>query len=442
LAAFCKQEEQAMGCCHHYFAATEGGEDVFSVDVSSIAYGPGALREAGEQAKALGIARIALFTDKRLAALEHVAIVRKSLQDAGIDIAFFDEARVEPTDESFQVATRFAAEAKVDGFISVGGGSVIDTAKAASLYATYPADFLAYVNAPVGEGRPVPGKLKPHIACPTTSGTGSECTGIAVFDLLSMKAKTGIASRHLRPAHALESYTSMPFTRRTRSRTPAERPMSQGANPWSDLGCREALKLAGRYMVRAVTDAADHEAREGLMWASTLAGIAFGNSGVHVPHGMAYAVAGLVRDYRPEGYPDDEPIIPHGMSVIVNALSVLRNTDGGVPGPAPGRRRVPRRGRARRGRRGCRRGRRRTHRRTDETDRHSQRYRRGWLWRSRHRGADPGHPAAAAPLEERPDGGRRRTPAHHVRGGAELLVGARCREGAPRGYTVSRRRVN
>ena len=102
--------------------------------------------------------------------------------------------------------------------------------------------------------------------------------------------------------------------------------MSQGANPWSDVGCREALRLAGRYMVRAVTDASDHEAREGLMWASTLAGIAFGNSGVHVPHGMAYAVAGLVRDYQPEGYPDDEPIIPHGMSVIVNAPSVFRNT--------------------------------------------------------------------------------------------------------------------
>lgn len=346
-----------MGCCHHYFTATEGGEEVFAVDVSSIAYGPGALAEAGEQAKALGIRRIALFTDKRLAALEHLAIVRKSLEQAGVDIAYYDEVKVEPTDESFKAATRFAGEAKVDGYISVGGGSVIDTAKAADLYTTHPAEFLDYVNAPVGEGRPVPGPLKPHIACPTTSGTGSECTGITVFDLLSMKAKTGIASRYLRPAlalidpltthtlpanvvassafdvlsHALESYTSQAFTKRTRSRTPAERPMSQGANPWSDLGCREALRLAGEYMVRAVADASDHEAREQLMWASTLAGIAFGNSGVHVPHGMAYAVAGLVKDFRPEGYPDEEPIVPHGMSVIVNAPSVFRHTAAACP---------------------------------------------------------------------------------------------------------------
>jgi alcohol dehydrogenase class IV len=346
-----------MTCCHNYFATVEGGEEAFSVDVSTITYGAGCLAEAGEQARALGIGRIALFTDKRLAATEHVGTVKKSLTAAGVDHAIYDEVKVEPTDVSFQAATRFAAEAKVDGFISVGGGSVMDTAKAASLYTTYPADFLAYVNAPVGEGRPVPGPLKPHIACPTTAGTGSECTGITVFDLLSMKAKTGIASRMLRPAlalidpatthtlprnviacsafdvlsHALESYTAMPFTRRARSKTPAERPMSQGANPWSDLGCREALRLAGKYMVRAVNDPSDHEARERLMWASTLAGIAFGNSGVHVPHGMAYAVAGLVRDYQPEGYPDDEPIIPHGMSVIVNAPSVFRNTARACP---------------------------------------------------------------------------------------------------------------
>ena len=67
------------------------------------------------------------------------------------------------------------------------------------------------------------------------------------------------------------------------------------------------------------------------MWAATLAGIAFGNAGVHAPHGMAYAVAGLVRDFRPSGYPDDEPLVPHGMSVIVNAPAVFRYTAGVSP---------------------------------------------------------------------------------------------------------------
>jgi hydroxyacid-oxoacid transhydrogenase len=107
--------------------------------------------------------------------------------------------------------------------------------------------------------------------------------------------------------------------------------MSQGANPWSDLGCREALRLLGAYLERAVRDAADDEAREQVMWAATLAGIAFGNAGVHAPHAMAYAVAGRVREFRPAGYPD-APLVPHGMAVAVAAPAVFRHT--GATGPA------------------------------------------------------------------------------------------------------------
>ena len=345
-----------MGCCH-YYAEIEGGENAFSVDVAAITFGPGCLAEAGDRARALGLKRVALFTDPVLAKLPPVTTVRESLRSAGVDVALYDQVRVEPTDQSFIDATRFAIDSRADGYLSVGGGSVIDTCKAANLYATYPAEFLDYVNAPVGEGRPVPGPLKPHIACPTTCGTGSECTGIAIFDLLAMHAKTGIASRYLRPtqalidpdctatlptmvvaasafdvlSHALESYTAMPYTRRPRPERASLRPMSQGANPWSDLGCREALRLAGEYMVRGVRDSSDREAREQLMWASALAGIAFGNSGVHVPHGMSYSVAGLVREFRPVGYPDAEPIVPHGMSVILNAPAVFRFTADACP---------------------------------------------------------------------------------------------------------------
>jgi hydroxyacid-oxoacid transhydrogenase len=84
------------------------------------------------------------------------------------------------------------------------------------------------------------------------------------------------------------------------------------------------LRLLGRYLERAVADSSDHEAREQVMWAATLAGIAFGNAGVHLPHAMAYAVAGQVRDFHPEGYPGAEPMVPHGMSVILNAPAVFR----------------------------------------------------------------------------------------------------------------------
>lgn len=342
-----------MVCCHH-FAYSDGGETAFSVDASAITFGPGALAEVGDRLAALGGRRVALMTDRRVAALPAMAVVESALKQAGVDVVRYDEVRVEPTDHSFLEAAQFAREGHFDAYVSLGGGSVIDTCKAANLYATHPADFLAYVNPPVGEGRAVPGPLKPHVACPTTCGTGSECTGITIFDLLEKKAKTGIVSRHLRPdqaiidptvtaslprnvvaasafdvlSHALESYTARPFTARDRPTQPSARPLSQGANPWSDIGCREALRLVGTYLVRAVSDASDDEARGQLMWAATLAGIAFGNSGVHLPHGMSYSVAGLVRDFRPEGYPNEEAMVPHGMSVIVNAPSVFRHTAG------------------------------------------------------------------------------------------------------------------
>jgi hydroxyacid-oxoacid transhydrogenase len=340
-----------MGCCH-YHPVAEGCDSAFTVDTSRITFGRGCLAEVGDRARALGMKRVALFSDARVSQLPHFQKVRQSLLAAGLDVVVFTDVHVEPTDQSFLDAARFATEARPDGYVSLGGGSVIDTCKAANLFATHPADFLAYVNAPVGEGRAVPGPLKPHIACPTTSGTGSEVTGITIFDLLSMQAKTGIASPALRPtealidpncaatlpaevvaasgldvlSHALESYTARPYVRRPAPARPTLRPMSQGANPWSDLGCREALRLMGQYLVRGVKDAEDHEAREQLMWAATLAGIAFGNAGVHAPHGMAYAVAGLVRDFRPSGYPQDEPLVPHGMAVIVNAPAVFRYT--------------------------------------------------------------------------------------------------------------------
>ena len=335
--------------CPHLYALEAGLEHAFTVDASRITFGRGALGEVGDRARALGATRVGLFTDPRLRALPWFTELDGALRGAGLDVAVFDEVAIEPTDASLELAVRFARDARADAYISLGGGSVIDTCKVAGLLARHPAPLLDFVNPPLGRGLPVPGPLAPHLACPTTSGTGSEVTGIAIFDLLAVHAKTGIASPRLRPTeaivdprctatlpaavvaasgldvlcHALESYTARPFTRRAPPSPATARPMSQGANPWSDLGCREALRLLGVHLVRAVRDAGDDEAREQVMWAATLAGIAFGNAGVHAPHAMAYAVAGRVRDYRAPGYPD-APLIPHGFAVAVNAPAVFR----------------------------------------------------------------------------------------------------------------------
>lgn len=334
--------------CGHLYAAEAGLESAFTMDASRVTFGSGALAEVGDRLAARGARRVALFTDARLRELEWFADVETSLRNAGLDVAVFDDVEVEPTDISLQRGIDFARDARADGYVSLGGGSVIDTAKIANLIASHPAPLLDYVNAPLGGGVPVPGPLAPHLACPTTSGTGSEVTGIAIFDFLAAHAKTGVASALLRPTeaivdprvtatlpanvvaasgldvlcHAVESYTARPFVARPSSSPATTRPMSQGANPWSDLGCREAMSLIGRYLVRAVNDADDTEAREHMMWAATLAGIAFGNAGVHVPHAMAYAVAGRVRNYLPDGYPtpaDLPGLVPHGFAVAVNA---------------------------------------------------------------------------------------------------------------------------
>jgi hydroxyacid-oxoacid transhydrogenase len=341
-------------CCH-YPTPLAGHDGAFTVDASRVTFGRGSIEEVGARTRAYGVRRVGLFTDARVAALPFFARARRSLEGAGLEVAVFDAVVVEPTDRSFLEAARFAVDAKVDGFVSVGGGSVIDTCKAAALLATYPADELdAYVNPPVGRGVAIPGPLRPHVACPTTSGTGSEVTGIAIFDHTGLHAKTGIASRLLRPSeaivdpdatatlpsavvaasgldvlcHAIESFTARPFVDRARPASPASRPMSQGRNPWSDLGCVEAIDLCRRFLVRAL-DPSDAEAREGMMWAATLAGIAFGNAGVHLPHAMAYAVAGLAHEtgWVPgEGYPSSAGFVPHGFAVALGGPATLRVT--------------------------------------------------------------------------------------------------------------------
>lgn len=340
-----------------YFTLRQGGERTFSVESPSVKFGPGVLGEVGADARALGLRRVALVVDPRVRRLPPFEIAHKSLRRAGVEVAVYDAVAVEPTDDSLLQAAAFARGEAVDGFVSLGGGSTIDTAKVANLLSAWPAPIIDYVNAPVGHARPVPGPLKPHIACPTTFGTASETTGIAVFDLTREGTKTGIVSRRIRPtvgvldpdtlaqlppsvvaangfdvlSHAIESYTARPFTARPAPADPGLRPLSQGANPLGDIACLQAIRRAGLHLVCAVQEPADAEARRSLMFAGLLAGIGFGNSGNHLPHAMSYSVSGEVRDFRLPGYPQEEPLIPHGVAVIVNSPAAFRFTARATP---------------------------------------------------------------------------------------------------------------
>ena len=330
----------------------------FEMAASAVRFGAGVTREVGADLAELGVTRALVITDPVLRRLAPVNTVMESLEASGIPFVLYDRVRIEPSEESFLDAIAFARQHPHDAIVAVGGGSSIDTAKAVNLYTTYPpADFLDYVNPPIGKGLPVPGPLKPLIAIPTTAGTGSETTGVTIFDLTRMHAKTGIASRRLKPtlglldpdntrtmppqvaastgldilSHAIESFTALPYTGRPLPARPALRPAYQGSNPISDIWSLQALRMVSQFIVRAVEDPSDDEARANMLLAASYAGVGFGNAGVHLPHGMSYPVSGRVKTYTAPGYASDHPMVPHGFSVILNAPAVFRFTGPSSP---------------------------------------------------------------------------------------------------------------
>jgi hydroxyacid-oxoacid transhydrogenase len=333
-------------------AADPGLESAYTWAAPPIVFGAGALDETGAHVAALGVRRVALVTDAGIVRTGLAARVEESLRAAGVDVVAFDRVHVEPTDDSMRLAAAWARQASVDGFVAIGGGSSMDTAKAMNLLSTNDGDLEDYLNRPIGRALAPARPLKPLVALPTTAGTGAECTPTAVVDVRSLHVKTAIAHAALRPrlaiidplttltlsadvtaasgmdvlCHSLESWTARPYDARPRAAAPAARPPYNGANPISDLWSREALALLGRWFRRVMEQPGDIEARTGMMQAATYAGIGFGNAGVHLPHACAYPIAGLVRSYRPAGYPQAEPLVPHGMAVVVTAPAAFRFT--------------------------------------------------------------------------------------------------------------------
>lgn len=333
-------------------------EFAFEMASSNIRYGPGVTKEVGMDCKNLGAKNVLVMTDPNIAKLSPLKETIESLDRHGVNFTVFDKVRLEPSKASFEEAIAFCREGDFDVYVCVGGGSVMDTCKAANLYASNPkAEFLDYVNAPIGKGLPVTHAVKPLIAIATTAGTGSETTGTAIFDFKEMGCKTGITSRALKPTlgildpnhlmtapervtayagidvlcHAIESYTALPFNEREGQDNPNMRPGYQGCNPISDIWSLSALKATSKYIKRATYGQEDVEARTQMMLASCSAGIGFGNAGVHLCHALSYPISGLVKSYVAEGYGDDHPLVPHGLSVVIAAPAVFRFTGQACP---------------------------------------------------------------------------------------------------------------
>ena len=327
-------------------------ESVFTYGAPQLKFGTGASDEIGYDLSQYGVRRVLVVTDPGVASTGTPQRVADQMAQFGIEAHVFDGVHVEPTDESLIAAIDQARESGPwDAFVAVGGGSSIDTAKAINLLTTNPGELMDYINVPVGKGRAPSKPLKPLVAVPTTTGTGSESTTICVMDVLALKVKTGISHARLRPTlavidpdltftqpagvtaasgmdilcHALESYTARWYTT-YEHKTPEQRVPYCGANPISDMWSEKALSLLAGSFRQAVRNGDDARARSDMAFAATFAGMGFGNAGVHIPHANAYPIAGQVKDFHPKDYPADEPMVPHGMSVALTAPEAFRFT--------------------------------------------------------------------------------------------------------------------
>jgi hydroxyacid-oxoacid transhydrogenase len=332
-------------------------ETIFTWGAPPLKFGAGATDEIGFDLAQYGVQRVLIVTDAGLAERGIPHRIADALKRYDITAEIFDGVHVEPTDDSMDKAAGYAREqGPWDGYIAVGGGSAIDTAKAVNLLTTNGGELMDYINKPVGRAQ-APGALKPLVAVPTTAGTGAESTSMCILDVLSMRVKTGISHWRLRPTlavvdplltmtlppevtaaagmdivcHALESYTARAYTSFDRKK-PEERVTYCGSNPVSDLWCERAMGLIAESFRTCVHDGGDLEARSNMMMAATFAGMGFGNAGVHIPHANAYPIAGMVRDYRPSGYPQDEPLVPHGQAVSLTAPEAFRFCFENAPG--------------------------------------------------------------------------------------------------------------
>jgi len=333
---------------------TNGAATIVAFNAARVVFGEGASAETGEHAAQLGVTRAFVVCDRFVTESGLGERLERSLREAGVEPVLYDRIAGEPDEES----VREAAEAASDGFdgvVGVGGGSALDTAKLSALFATHGGELLDYVNAPIGAGKPVPGPVLPIVALPTTAGTGSEVTTVAIVDFPRLGTKTGVSHAFLRPSlaivdpsltvscpagvtastgldallHALEAYTVSTYD--TRPSLPlGERPPYQGANPFSDPLCERAIELVGRHLRSAVSDGSDVEARTAMALASTIAGIAFSGAGVHVPHALAYPIASLKHEWRPPGY-GGAAFVPHGFAVAVTAPAAFRLIADGAP---------------------------------------------------------------------------------------------------------------
>ncbi|MBO8163604.1 MAG: iron-containing alcohol dehydrogenase [Brevibacillus sp.] len=278
-----------------------------------IVFGNGAVQHLDSILTRLKAKNVLLVTDPGIKNAGIADRVTNILRDAGYQTAVFDKAVPEPPIETALECWEFAkTQMQTDAVIGLGGGSSIDLAKVVALLMAHGGHPLDYY----GENL-VPGPIAPLVAIPTTAGTGSEVTSVAVLTDVANNLKIGISDNYLRPAvalldpeltvglppyvtacsgidalsHAVEAYTAKRF-----SYIQAEGSiLFQGSIPISDALALEAIELIARNLPLAVLQGSNLEARSNMLLGSLMAGMAFSNAGTAAAHALAYPIGGLVK---------------------------------------------------------------------------------------------------------------------------------------------------
>ena len=296
---------------------------------ANIRFGRGCSGQLAIELKSFNVSRPMVITDKTIANLQSVAPLLQSLQQSFTNVTVFDGCVPEPPIETAEAAIAVGAANGVDGVVALGGGSNLDIGKIVATVLKHggaPRDYFGFDV--------VPGPTLPLIAIPTTAGTGSEVSHSAVLTDTVAQTKVSTLSRWLRPSvaivdpsltdscpatvtahsgidalvHAIEAVTNRDFSEMIGVDPQAR--AYEGSYPLTRLLGGEAIRLVGKYLVRAYQAPSDEEARDGMAFAALLAGMAFSNSGVALVHALEYPVGGLTHCSHGEG---NGLLLPHVM---------------------------------------------------------------------------------------------------------------------------------
>ncbi|MBE0528547.1 MAG: iron-containing alcohol dehydrogenase, partial [Thermoleophilia bacterium] len=284
--------------------------------------GIGAVDQLGVEAKKLNGTKVLVVTDQGVSDCGMCIDVERPLVEAGLEVAFYDKTVPEPPMSTIEEIVRIVEKGGYDLIVGFGGGSPIDVAKAAAVLPNTGDTVYDYVGIDQ-----VPRKGLPIIAIPTTAGTGSECTAIAIFANEKLNVKQGLVSPFLMPNVALIDpalTVSCPPNVTAASGMDAlihniEAYISVNATMHTDSLAYEGIKLISQSIRTAVFDGNNMWARDAMAMGSMMGGIAFGNAGVGAVHALSYPIGGMF--HVPHGVANTM-VLPWAMEY--NMLACLR----------------------------------------------------------------------------------------------------------------------